>query len=46
MGNVAKELLTRTGVALFVVTMPDLGGANANEYAERLYNSWDIGNQE
>jgi uncharacterized protein len=46
MGNVAKELLTKTGVALFVVTMPDLGGANANEYAERLYLSWDIGKKE
>jgi uncharacterized protein len=46
MGNVAKELLTRAGVALFVVTMPDLGGANAKEYAERLYNSWDIGKKE
>jgi len=46
MGNVAKELLTKTGVALFVVTMPDLGGANANEYAERLYISWDIGKNE
>jgi uncharacterized protein len=46
MGNVAKELLTKTGVALFVVTMPDLAGANANEYAERLYLSWDIGKKE
>ena len=46
MGSVAKELLTKTGVALFVVTMPDLGGANANEYAERLYISWDIGKNE
>ena len=46
MGNLAKELLIKTGVALFVVTMPDLGGANANEYAERLYLSWDIGKKE
>jgi uncharacterized protein len=46
MGNVAKELLTKTDVALFVVTMPDLGGANANEYAERLYISWNIGKDE
>lgn len=43
MGNVAKELLTKTGVALFVVTMPDLGGADAKEYAERLYDAWDVG---
>ena len=43
MGNIAKELLTKTEVALFVVTMPDLGGADAKEYAERLYTAWDIG---
>ena len=42
-GNLAKELLIKTGVALFVVTMPDLGGADANEYTERLYSAWDIG---
>ncbi len=46
MDNIAKELLAKTGVALFVVTMPDLVGANANEYAERLYSAWDIGKKE
>lgn len=43
MGNVAKELLTKTGVSLYVVTMPDLGGSDAKEYAERLYNAWGLG---
>ena len=46
MGNVAKELLAKTGVALFVVTMPDLGGADAKEYAERLYDAWEVGKKE
>jgi uncharacterized protein len=41
--NIAKELLTKTGVDLFVVTVPDLGGADAKEYGERLYSAWDIG---
>ena len=42
-GNLAKELLSKTGVALVLVTMHDLGGADSNEYANRLYNAWGIG---
>jgi uncharacterized protein len=42
-GNLAKELLAKTGVALVLVTMHDLGGADSAEYADRLYNAWDIG---
>jgi uncharacterized protein len=42
-GNIAKELTGKTGVALFVVTVPGLGGAGAYEYAERLYKDWGVG---
>jgi uncharacterized protein len=42
-GNFARELLDKTGVALVLVTMHDLGGADSNEYANRLYNAWGIG---
>jgi uncharacterized protein len=41
--NIAKELTDQTGAALFVVTVPDLGDADANAYAERLYSTWDSG---
>ena len=43
MGKVAKELLTKTGVALYLVTMHDLGGSDEKEYAERLYSAWGLG---
>lgn len=43
MGNIAKELADKTGVALVLVTMHELGGADPNEYAHRLYNAWGIG---
>jgi uncharacterized protein len=43
MGNLAKELHTKTGVGLVLVTMRDLGGADPNEYAHRLYNAWGLG---
>jgi uncharacterized protein len=37
------ELLEKTGVPVVVVTMPDIGGAEYNDYANRLYSSWGIG---
>jgi uncharacterized protein len=40
---VATELLGKTGVPVAVVTMPDIGGADADEYANRLYEAWGIG---
>lgn len=43
MGNIAKELHTKTGIGLVLVTMRDLGGADPNEYAQRLYNAWGLG---
>ncbi|MBW2017619.1 MAG: TPM domain-containing protein [Deltaproteobacteria bacterium] len=38
-----QELLQKTGVPVVVVTMPDIGGAEYNDYANRLYSSWGIG---
>ncbi len=37
------ELLKKTGVPVVVVTMPDIGGAEYNDYANRLYSNWGIG---
>ena len=37
------ELLQKTGVPVVVVTMPDIGGAEYNDYANRLYSAWGIG---
>ena len=40
---VAAELLQKTGVPVVVVTMSDIGGAEYNDYANRLYSAWGIG---
>lgn len=40
---VTGELLQKTGVPVVVVTMPDIGGAEYNDYANRLYSAWGIG---
>ena len=37
------ELYRKTGIPVVVVTMPDLGGEDYNEYANRLYEAWGIG---
>jgi len=41
--QVAAELLQKTGVAVVVATVPDIGGEDYNEYANRLYQAWGIG---
>jgi len=43
MEALSRELLQKTGTALVVVSMPDIGGAEYNDYANRLYESWGIG---
>jgi uncharacterized protein len=43
MDAISRELLQKTGTALVVVTMPDIGGAEYNDYANRLYRAWGIG---
>lgn len=37
------ELLQKTGIPVVVVTMADIGGAEYNDYANRLYSAWGIG---
>lgn len=40
---VTGELLQKTGIPVVVVTMPDIGGEDYTEYANRLYEAWGIG---
>jgi len=40
---VTSELLNKTGIPIVIVTMPDIGGAEYNDYANRLYSAWGIG---
>jgi uncharacterized protein len=41
--TVVSELLQKTGVPVVLVTMPDIGGAEYNDYVNRLYSAWGIG---
>jgi uncharacterized protein len=41
--RLVNELLEKTGTAVAVVTMPDLGGDEYDAYANRLYSEWGIG---
>ena len=43
LAQVTSELLSKTEVPIVVVTMPDIGGEDYNEYANRLYAAWGIG---
>ncbi|MES0362936.1 MAG: TPM domain-containing protein, partial [Desulfobacteria bacterium] len=43
LARVTGELLNKTDVPVVVVTMPDIGGEDYNEYANRLYAAWGIG---
>jgi uncharacterized protein len=40
---ITQELLRKTEVPVVVVTMPDIGGAEYNDYATRLFETWGIG---
>ncbi len=40
---VTGALLQKTGIPVVVITMPDIGGAEYNDYANRLYSAWGIG---
>ncbi|RLB38408.1 MAG: hypothetical protein DRH12_12930 [Deltaproteobacteria bacterium] len=40
---ITAELLQKTGIPVVVVTMPDIGGAEYNDYVNRLYSAWGIG---
>ena len=41
--TITNELFKKTGTSVVVVTMPDIGGAEYNDYANRLYSAWEIG---
>ncbi len=41
--QITGELLEKTAVPVVVATMPDIGGEDYNEYANRLYAAWGIG---
>ena len=43
MTAITTEVLNKTGTSIVVVTMPDIGGAEYNDYANRLYSAWGIG---
>jgi uncharacterized protein len=40
---ITGELLTKTEIPVVVVTMPDIGENDYNDYANRLYEKWGIG---
>lgn len=42
-GALCREVLQKTRTAIVVVTMPDIGGAEYNDYANRLFSAWGIG---
>ena len=46
LAQVTGELLTKTHVPVVVVTMPDIGGQDHSEYANRLYAAWGIGKKD
>jgi uncharacterized protein len=40
---VTSELLSKTEIPVVVVTMPEIGDADYNDYANRIYEKWGIG---
>lgn len=43
MNLLARELLNKTGATVAVVTLKDIGGANVDEFTNRLYEKWGVG---
>jgi uncharacterized protein len=43
MNSLAREVLEKTDAALTVVTLKDIGGANIDEFTNRLYERWGVG---
>ena len=44
--GLALELKQKTGAELVVATMPDIGGEDAAEYANKLFSAWGIGEKD
>jgi len=43
MNLLVREVLNKTGATLTVVTFKDIGGANIDEFTNRLYEKWGVG---
>jgi len=43
MNSLAREVLEKADAALTVVTLKDIGGADIDEFANRLYERWGVG---
>lgn len=43
MENLAREVLEKTGTAIVVATVQTIGDSDPNDYANRLYQAWGIG---
>ena len=43
MNLLAREVLNKTGATLTVVTFKDIGGADIDEFTNRLYEKWGVG---
>jgi len=43
MNALAQEVLEKAEAALTVVTLQDIGGANIDEYTNKLYEHWGVG---
>jgi len=43
MESLSRDVLAKTGTSIVVATMKDIGGADAADYAVRLYEAWGIG---
>jgi uncharacterized protein len=43
MDSLAREVLQKADAALTVVTLKDIGGADIDEFANRLYERWGVG---
>jgi len=43
MNLLALEVLNKTGATLTVVTLKDIGGADIDEFTNRLYEKWGVG---
>ncbi len=43
MASLAREVLTKADATLTVVTLKDIGGANIDEFTNKLYGRWGVG---
>ncbi|MEA2014529.1 MAG: TPM domain-containing protein [Thermodesulfobacteriota bacterium] len=46
MESLSREVLSKTGTSVIIVTMKDIGGDEPGDYANRLYEAWGIGKKD